>query len=173
MNFKTSCCNLKVRGFGAKVCVAFLFNFERNYDVSKSKSHAFCWTKMKTLIKTKRNRKWKIPHRLLERLILCFSSYKSREWTVKLWWVAARERQKRAFFLTFILSEGHFFNICVLFQCIVYWLNFQNIHTFTYQKTILHTLFLLVFKTVESLRCIFYYPPLLLNFFTRLLLPSY
>ena len=36
--FQTSCCNLKSRGLGAKLCVAFLFNFERNYDVLKSKS---------------------------------------------------------------------------------------------------------------------------------------
>ena len=33
-------------------------------------------------------------------------------------------------------------------------MHFQNIHTFTYQKTLLHTLLLLVFKIVESLQCI-------------------
>ena len=39
LNFKTSCCNLKIRGMGTKLCVAFYyFNFERNYDVLKSKS---------------------------------------------------------------------------------------------------------------------------------------
>ena len=40
LNFKTSCCNLKIRGLGAKLCVTFLFffTFERNYDVLKSKS---------------------------------------------------------------------------------------------------------------------------------------
>ena len=39
MNFKTSCCNLKIRGLGAKLCVAFLyFNFDMNYDALKSKS---------------------------------------------------------------------------------------------------------------------------------------
>ena len=31
---------------------------------------------------------------------------------------------------------------------------FQNKYTFTYQKTLLHTLFLLVFKIVESLQSI-------------------
>ena len=31
---------------------------------------------------------------------------------------------------------------------------FQNIHTFTYQKTLLQTLLLFVFKIVESLQCI-------------------
>ena len=38
LNFKTSSCNLKIRGLGAKLCVAsLLFNFETNYDVLKSK----------------------------------------------------------------------------------------------------------------------------------------
>ena len=38
MNFKTSCCNLKIRGLGAKLCVAFLyFISERNCDILKSK----------------------------------------------------------------------------------------------------------------------------------------
>ena len=41
----------------------------------------------------------------------------------------------------------------VLSQCIVYWIHFQNIHTFTYQKTLLHTP-LLDFKIVESVQCI-------------------
>ena len=31
----------------------------------------------------------------------------------------------------------------------------EYIHTFTYQKTLLHTLLLLIFKTVESHQCIF------------------
>ena len=39
----------------------------------------------------------------------------------------------------------------VLSQCIVNLLRFQNIDTFTYQKALLHTLLLLVFKIVESL----------------------
>ena len=35
----------------------------------------------------------------------------------------------------------------------VYWIHFQNIHIFTYQKTLLHILFF-VFKIVERLQCI-------------------
>ena len=34
-------------------------------------------------------------------------------------------------------------------------MNFQNIFTFTYQKTFTYTFLLLVFKIVESLHCIF------------------
>ena len=46
MNFKTSCCNIKIRGLGAKVCVSFLFfNFERNCDVLKSKIPCFLLNK--------------------------------------------------------------------------------------------------------------------------------
>ena len=114
----------------------------------------FCWTKILTLIKTKRNRKWKIPQTVFERQTLCVSSYKNRKFKVKLWWVGARKRKKWAFFVPFILSEGHFFNICVLSQCVVYWIHFQNIHTFPYQKALFCTLLLLVFKTIESLQCI-------------------
>ena len=35
-------------------------------------------------------------------------------------------------YYSFILSEGSFFNIYVLSQCIVYWIHFQNTYTFTY-----------------------------------------
>ena len=43
---------------------------------------------------------------------------------------------------------------CVLSQCIVYWIKFQNGYIFTYQKTSLDTVLLLVFKITESLQCI-------------------
>ena len=43
-------------------------------------------------------------------------------------------KKKSGFFVTFIFSEGDFFNIWVLSQCIVYWISFQNIYTFTYPK---------------------------------------
>ena len=104
------------------------------------------------MIKTKQNRKWKISYGVLERWTLCFSLNKYHKLKVKQWRVGARGRKKRAFFVLFILSEGNFFEICALSQCIVYSIHFQNIHTFTYQKTLLHTLLLLVFKIVESLQ---------------------
>ena len=56
--------------------------------------------------------------------------------------------------MPFILPAGKFFNICVLSQCMVYWIHFQDIHTLTYLKTLLHTLLLLVFKIVERLQYI-------------------
>ena len=114
-------------------------------------------------MKTKRNRKWKIPYTVLERRNLCFSSYKSRKLKEKLWWIGARKGKKKAFFVPFILSEETFLNICVLCQCIAQWIHFQDIHTFTYQKTLLNTLLLLLFKVVESLQMAF--RPFELEFF--------
>ena len=102
----------------------------------------------------RQNQKWKIPHTLLERWTLCCSSFKNYELKVKLQWVGAHRRKKSAFFVTFILSEGNFVNICILSQCILYLINFQHIHHFTYQKTLHHTFMLLVFKIVKILQCI-------------------
>ena len=39
----------------------------------------------------------------------------------------------------------------------MYCINFKNIYTFIYQKALLHTLFLLAFKIVESFQCILKY----------------
>ena len=138
IEFSTSCCNLKV---WEQNCVwLFYFYFERNYVVLKSKSPCLLLNK-------------NINFTLLERLTLWFSSCRNRELKVKLWWVRARERKKKAFFVTFNLSEGNFFNIGVLSQIIVYWINFQNTSTFTYQKTLLHIHFCCLFlKSSKAFR---------------------
>ena len=47
-------------------------------------------------------------HIFLERQNLCLSSYKNRKLKIKLWWVGACERKKKAFFATLTLSEGNF-----------------------------------------------------------------
>ena len=104
----------------------------KNIDFNKSETEA----------------KMKSPYTVLERLTLCFSLYKNCKLKIKLWWVGARERKKRSFFVSFILSERNFFKICISSQYIVYWIYFQNIYAFIYQKTLLHTLLLLVFKIV-------------------------
>ena len=38
----------------------------------------------------------------------------------------------------------------VLYQCIVYWIHLQNIHTFIFQKTLLLTLFKLFWKLLKA-----------------------
>ena len=85
--------------------------------------YSFCWIKNQNLVKAKRNGKWKIPHTLLEREILCFSSYNQN---------GARKREKDAFFIMLILSKGNFSNICfVTMYGVLYWIKIQNIYTFT------------------------------------------
>ena len=54
--------------------------------------------------------------------------------------------QKEDIFCTVYFVRGNFFKIRVLPQCIVYLIRLRNINTFTYQKTFLHILLLLVFK---------------------------
>ena len=72
------------------------------------------------------------PHTVLERRTLC--SYEDRKLNVKLWWIGARKRKKRIFFVPFILSEGNFFKVCVLSPFIVYWIHFQNIYILLHIK---------------------------------------
>ena len=132
------------------------FRFERGYDVLKSKSHEICSTKISSLIKAKKNRQWKIQHTVLERWTFCYSSYKNHKLKIKLCWDGACKRNKRAFFVPFILFERNFFNICVLSQYIVSWMPFQNIHTLLKNiRNITSYTFCLFFKIVESLQCIF------------------
>ena len=64
--------------------------------------------------------------------------------------------EKREHFLyRLFCPEEIFFDICVLSQCIFHWTHFYNIHTFIYQKTLLHPFFCLFLKSVERLQCIF------------------
>ena len=122
LNFQTSCWNLKIRGLGAKLFVAFLlFLFWKElWRFNVKDSMLFVEQKYKNLIKTRQNRKWKIPHTVLERWTMRFSSYKNYKWKMKLLWVGARKRKKSVFFVTFISFGRHFFSIWVLSQCIVY-----------------------------------------------------
>ena len=92
-----------------------------------------------------------MPHTVSERRTLCFCSYKNSKLNVKLW---AREKKKEGIFRTVYFVWRKNFKTCVLSQCIVYRINFQNIHTFTNQKNITSYNFLLVFKIVKSLQCI-------------------
>ena len=111
----------------------------------KSKGPCILLDKNINFYKSETGLKMESPH-----TALCISSYKNHKLKLKLWWVGACERKKRVFFVPFILSKKNCFNICVLSQCIVYWIYFQNIHTFTYQKTLLHTLFSLFLKSSKT-----------------------
>ena len=92
-----------------------------------------------------------IPHAVLERQTLCFSSYKNHKLKVKLRWLGTHGWKKKAFFVPFILSEGNLFNRFILSQCVVYGIHFQDIYTFTYQ-TLLSTRFWLFLKSSKAFR---------------------
>ena len=91
---------------------------------------------------------------VLERRILCFSSYKNRRLKLKLGWVGTRERKKQAFFVLFILTKKtFFFNICVILMYGV----FNTLSKCTYfsiTKNITSYTFLLDFKIVERFQSI-------------------
>ena len=116
LSFNNSCCSLKIRGLGAKLWVAFPLSlfWKELWHFKVKESMFFCWTKTLTLIKARWYRKSKIPHAVLEKWTLCFSSSKNCELEIKLWWVGAYERKNSAFFVTFILTEWNFFNNCFI-----------------------------------------------------------
>ena len=111
LNFQNSCCNLKIISLGAKMCVVFfmILTLERIMTFYSVKSSCILLNKNINLIKTKRNRKWKILHTVLERQALCFSWCKNWKLKVKLWWVGARERKKEDIFCTAYCPKEIFF----------------------------------------------------------------
>ena len=142
LNFQSSYCKLKMRG-QEQICewLFYYFYFERSYDILKSKSLCFLLNKNINFNKNKTKPK-------MENLNTQF--YRNKPCASACIRIGARKK-KSLFFVIFILSEGNFW---VLSRYIVYWINFQNIYTFTYHKTLLLSLPLLVFKTVERLQCI-------------------
>ena len=72
LNFKTSCCNLKIKSLGTKLC-------------QKSKRPCILLNKNINFNKNETESKIKNPaHTVLKRRALCFSSYKNRTLKVKL-----------------------------------------------------------------------------------------
>ena len=113
--------------------------------------HAFYWTKIWTLIKTKWNWKWKILHTVLERQTVCFISCKNRRLKVKLWWVGARGRKKIAFFCTVYSVRREFFkDLCFIsmysvlntFSGYTYFYISKNIASYTFVLCFLFHLFI-------------------------------
>ena len=86
-----------------------ILTLERIMTFYSVKSSCILLNKNINLIKTKRNRKWKILHTVLERQALCFSWCKNWKLKVKLWWVGARERKKEDIFCTAYCPKEIFF----------------------------------------------------------------
>ena len=111
-------CNLLVTIYKLDIleskCVLLFhyFNFERSSDVLKSKRPFILLDKNRNFNKNETESKMENPtHSFRETRP---SSYKNRKLKVKLWWVGACKRRKRAFFVPFSFSkEMFFFNIRV------------------------------------------------------------
>ena len=124
LNFKTSCWNLKFKSLEVNLCVAcILFFYVLNKNINFNEM--------------KQNWNWEMPHTVLERRTLCFSSYKNHKFKRKLWWAGALERKTRAFlFLLFYAKE--FFLTFVLYLIYSMW-NTLSEYTFTLSKNISYT----------------------------------
>ena len=157
LNFKTSRCNLKIRGLATKLCVAFLlfFNFGRNYDVLRSKSPYILLNKNINFHENETESKMENPIHSFRETHLVLQLTKESQIKSKSVMSWSSRKEKQGVFCSVYFAWSNFFNICVLCQCIVYWLNIQNMYSFTSQKTLFHTLFCLLLKIVESLHSIF------------------
>ena len=127
LNFKTSCWNLNFRGLGAKLFAAFLlFYFWKDLWHLKSKSPCILLNENINFNKNAAESKRENPT----------PSFRETNLVLQLIWESQIKSKTvmswSSLFVPFILSEGIFFNICVLSQFIVYWIHFQNKHTFTY-----------------------------------------
>ena len=93
-------------------------------------------------------------HTVLERQTLRFILFKNRKLklkksqikikTVVSW--SSRKKKEGIFCTVYFVC----FHICVLSKCKVYLILFQNIHTFTYGKTLFHTIFCLFLKSPKT-----------------------
>ena len=95
------------------------------------------------------NQKWKIPHTALERWTLCFSSYKNCKLKVKPWWAGAPLKKKEGIFCI-VYFVRRIFN--------VRFISMYSVLTISEYKHVYiskNITFLLVFKIVGSLKCIF------------------
>ena len=79
--------------------------------------------------------------RVLKRRALSLENYDELE----------RAKEKECSSCTVYFVRRKLFTICVVSQCIMHWIHFENIRGFTYQKALLHTLLLLDFKISGSL----------------------
>ena len=103
----------------------YYFNFERNYDVLKSKSPCIFLRKNVNFNKNETKSKMENPtNRFRETNLVLQLIWKSQIKSKTMMGWSLRNQKERAFFVPLILSERKLFKICVACQCIVYWIYF-------------------------------------------------
>ena len=125
------------------------FNFEKNYDVLKSKTPCILLNKNINFNKNETESRMKNPTHSFKRRTLCFSSYKNRKLKVKLWWVGARKRKKRAFLYRLFCPKKFFLHLCFISMCSV----LNTLPEYTYFSILLPFLHI---NIIENLQCILF-----------------
>ena len=132
----------------------YYLNCEKNYEILNSKSPCTLLNKIMNFNKNGTDSKMENPKHSFRETNLVLQLIEElhiKSKTVMSW---SSWKKKEGIFCTIYFVQRNFFNICVLSKFMVYWIHFHNVHIFTHQKALLHTLLLLVFKIVESSQCI-------------------
>ena len=110
----------------------YYFNFERNYDVLNSKSPCILLNKNINFNKNKMESKMENPtHNFRGNKKRDYKNRKLKKNCDQL----ELAKEKSGHFLYRLFCSKEFFLTFVLSQCIVYWIHFPNMPTFTYQKS--------------------------------------
>ena len=113
--------------------LSYYFNFQKNCDGFKSNSPCILLNKNINFNKNEKESK-------IENLT---HSFRETNLVLQLIWASqikskimiscSLRKKNKCIICTIYFVRKKFFNICVLSQCILYWIHFQNIHTFKYQ----------------------------------------
>ena len=133
LNFKTFCCNWKIRRVEAKLWVVFLLFWfwkelcfkvkEPMHFLSKNINFDNTGTESKMGNPTQSFRDMNLVLQLIQK-----KQIKSK--TVMTW--SSRKKKKSIFCIAYFAQRGFYFKICVWSRCIVYWIHFHNLYTFAY-----------------------------------------
>ena len=113
LNFKSSCCNLKIRGLGAKLCLGFLlFSFWKElwrfYRIIWIKPKSPCILMNKNINFNQNEKESEMENLSDSSRSLCFGSHKKCKSKVKLWWAGTCKKKKEDIFCTVCLSKEIF-----------------------------------------------------------------
>ena len=110
----------------------YCFNFERSYDVLKSKSPCILLKKNINFNQFKTESKMGNPTHSFREKNLVPQPIEESQIKSKTVMSYSLRKKKRHFLYRLFCLKATFLKIYVLSQCIVYWIHFQNIHTFTF-----------------------------------------
>ena len=110
LNFQTFCCNLKSREVWEQTCLWLFcyFDFERNYDVLKSKNPCILLNKNINFIKNETESKMENLTHSFREMNLLLQLVQELQINSKTVMSSSSRKKKNAFFVTFISSKGNF-----------------------------------------------------------------